>query len=286
MKIGFIGLGLMGGGMARHIAQTLKTIKVYDIVPEVRHKFADACLVADTMEEVFDYAEVLMLSLPGSPEVEPIIDRLLATDIAGKAIIDFSTSYPKSSKKIAERVAKAGGKFLDASLTGNPARAEIGTLHAVVGGSKADYESLQPALQLVTEKTFYAGGPGSGNLIKLATNYLAILYINLYAEIFPLVEKNGGDLQVLFDVVASSVSGCGMFQRIAPKIMTDNYEVSFLMKHAIKDLMYVKQLGIDDKVPVMMLDSGLSQYLIARSQGLQDKDVSEVARVLKDLILN
>jgi 3-hydroxyisobutyrate dehydrogenase-like beta-hydroxyacid dehydrogenase len=286
MKIGFIGLGLMGGGMARHIAQTVKTIMVYDIVPEARRKFADACLVAETMEEVFGYAEVLMLSLPGSPEVEPIIDRLLATDIAGKAIIDFSTSYPKSSKKIAERVAKAGGKFLDASLTGNPARAEIGTLHAVVGGSKDDYESLLPVLQLVTEKTFYAGGPGSGNLIKLATNYLAILYINLYAEIFPLVEKNGGDLQVLFDVVANSVSGCGMFQRIAPKIMTDNYEVSFLMKHAIKDLMYVKQLGIDDKVPVMMLDSGLSQYLIARSQGLQDKDVSEVARVLKDMILN
>jgi 3-hydroxyisobutyrate dehydrogenase len=206
--------------------------------------------------------------------------------VKGKIIIDVSTSYPPFSKSMAERVEKAGGLFVDASLTGNPARAEEGKAQAIVGCADGVYEKVLPILQLFTEKSFHAGGPGTGNLIKIATNYLTILYINLYAEIFPLIEKNGGDMQVFFDVVTNSVANCGMFQRIAPKIMNDNYEVSFLMKHAIKDLMYVKDLALEGKVPTMVLDAGLAEYLMGRAKGLENKDVSEVAVVMKELILS
>jgi len=287
MKIGVIGLGLMGGSIVQHIAKSVEDLLVFDISAETRKRFAEIAQTAESIEEVFAYAEVVILSLPGSPEVESTIDVLLASgDVSGKAVIDLSTSYPLSSQKIHAAIQEKGGIFLDASLTGNPARALEGKLHAIVGGNEEDYKKLLPVFELFTEKTFYAGGPGTGNLLKLGTNYLAILYINLYSEIFSLIEKNGGDLQVFYEVISNSVVGCGMLERIAPKIMHDDYEVTFQLRHAVKDLTYAKQLGIDGKVPTLMLDSGLSQFLTARAEGLSEKDVSEVARILKKWILN
>lgn len=285
MKIGVIGLGLMGGSIARHLAKSVSDLMVFDISSKVRNDFKAITQVAEKIEDVFTYADVVILSLPGSPEVEATMEQMMSGNVSGKTVIDLSTSYPLSSQKIQSEMEKNGGIFLDASLTGNPASALEGKLQAIVGGNFEDYKQMLPVFSLFTEKTVYAGGPGTGNLIKLGTNYLAILYINLYAEIFSLIEKNGGDLQVFYDVISNSVVGCGMLERIAPKIMNDDYEVSFLLRHAIKDLTYVKQLGIDGQVPTLMLDSGLSQFLTAKSEGLTEKDISEVARVVKKWIL-
>ncbi len=285
MNIGFIGLGLMGGSIVSHLAKKVSDLLVYDIMSETRNRFLETTRVAQEITGVIDFADVLILSLPGSPEVEATVDEILDRAVEGKTVIDLSTSYPSSSKRIAEALEERGAQFLDASLTGSPATAKEGRLQAIVGGRKDVYENLQPVFSLFTERTFYAGGSGTGNLLKLATNYLAILYINLYSEIFSIVEKNGGDLEVLFEVVSKGAAGCGMFERIAPKIMSDEYEISFLLKHAIKDLTYTKRLAIEGGIPSLMLDAGLSQFLVAKSEGLENRDVSEVARVLKNWIL-
>lgn len=287
MKIGVIGLGLMGGGIARHLGQKITNdLIVYDVMEAARIKFKDIANIAPNVGQVVEFSEIIILSLPGAPEVEKVMDDIFDTKTLGqKTVIDLSTSYPTTSKRLYERMQEMGGDFLDASLTGNPARALEGKLHAIVGGKKETYEKMLPVFSLFTERTFYAGGPGTGNLIKLGTNYLAILYINLYSEVFSLIEKNGGDLDVFYQVVSDSVAGCGMFERIAPKIMNENYELSFMLKHAIKDLQYMKQLGLDQRVPSLMLDAGLSQFFVARSKGLGEKDVSEVDRVVKEWIL-
>lgn len=280
-KIGFIGLGKMGGSIARRIIEKNFQLMVYDCIKETRDSFAPAAKVAETPEEILMFADVILLSLPGSPEVNELLEKFIKQGVKEKYIVDLSTSYPGSSADIYSRIKEAGGYFVDAPLTGNPKGALKGELNTIVGGDIEVYEALSPIFDAFTSKTFYAGKAGTGDLIKLATNYLACMYIPLYAEIIPLVEKMGGDYQVMYEVISNSVANCGMFQRIAPKIHEDNYEVSFLLKHGIKDLSYIRKIFDDNGFPSIVLDSGLSLFKMAKCQGLEDKDISEVARVTK-----
>ncbi len=280
-RIGFVGLGRMGGGMATNLSKSATNLTLYDLSPEKRSEFSGSYRVVDDVEALLGKVDILCLSMPGSPEVEEVVGCFLKTGVAGKTVIDLSTSLPFSTKALHDRMREAGGHFLDAPLSGSPQNATEGTLNVMVGGEEDVLERHRPLLETFAANIFYIGESGSGNIIKLATNFLAINYNVLYAEILPLVEKLGVDPQILFDIVSVSGANSKMFQLFAPKMIERKFPISFQLNLAAKDLGYLKQLYEKNELPSTMLDASLELFEEANSMGIMEGDTAELVRVVR-----
>jgi len=279
--IGFVGLGRMGSGIARNLAASGFSLVAFDIDSGKRKAIEPECKAEETLEAVFERADILFLSPPGSAEVEPVVRGFIAGGVRGKLVVDLSTSLPTSSRRLYREMKSAGGDFLDASLSGGPRNAAEGTLNVMVGGDEATFRSILPLLECFAKNTFHAGGPGAGNVIKLASNYLSIMYIGLYAEIIPFVKKLGVDPQKLFEVVSVSGANSGMFQSNARKMIDRSFDFSFQMALGIKDLGYLKELFEEQQKPSELLDAGLDVYGKAEQMNLMDRDISEVVKIVE-----
>ncbi|NWG12635.1 MAG: NAD(P)-dependent oxidoreductase [Acidobacteria bacterium] len=279
--IGIVGLGRMGSGIARNLLTKGFRLRVWDLDPTARSRFERA-VTASHLDDLLESSEGILLSLPGSPEVETVVGRGLELGVKGKTILDFSTSMPDSSRRLHDRVKTAGGDFLETPVTGNPTHAEAGTLRIIVSGDRRVYTRWLKVLEAVSERTIFVGEPGAATTIKLATNYLGILYVALYAEILTVVQKTGVDPAAFIEVVSASGPNCPLFQHVAPKIVCDRYEMAFGLRLAMKDLAYVKSLFEEQQMPSLLLDAGLNLYRIAAAKGLQG-DLSEVAIPLKEI---
>jgi 3-hydroxyisobutyrate dehydrogenase-like beta-hydroxyacid dehydrogenase len=280
MKVGFIGLGRMGGGCCSNIIKKGYDTTVYDISCGAMKKFEEHAKLASSIEEVFTSTDVTILSLPGYPEVEAAADRFLEAGVKGRGVIDISTSYPTSSRKIHDKFKAAGGHYLDAPLTGSPVMAAEGTLVVNVGGDEEDYELYKEVISAFSKISHYIGASGAGNIAKLLNNYLSIMYVGLYAEAFPLAEKMGYDVEKLFNIIADSSINCRNYQSTVPKMCIDKtFTPGFSLNFCLKDLTYLKMLFEEYKAPSFILDGGIDMFKTARIMGLGEKDSSEVAKV-------
>lgn len=282
-KIGIVGLGRMGSGICRNLIKQRYSVTAYDINRELLKPFASYANIAENGRGLLDGSDVIFLSLPGSVQVEETVREWIAHGVKGKIIIDLSTSYPLSSKQLHEEVRAAGGRFADASLMGTPAHAEQGTLMVTFGGDKETFEDTRGIMSCFASRGVqYMGGPGSGNIAKLANNYLAIMYVALYSEIFPLAEKLGFDTLQLFETIGHSGVNCAMYQSNGPKIVDQTYEPSFSLDLALKDITYVKKLFEEYSMPSFVLDGGLNLLRLGQLKGYGDHDLSEMARVVRE----
>ncbi|MBN2290814.1 MAG: NAD(P)-dependent oxidoreductase [Pirellulales bacterium] len=283
-KIGFIGLGRMGRGMARNLLKAKLSLMVYARSPRPLDEFDGLCPIASSLEQLFDYCDVLMLVLPASDQVEEVVDKFIAAGVKDKIVIDHTTSYPPSTIELAERMRTAGGTMLDAPMGGGPPQAESGEITLMVGGDKQAFDKLQPIFQAVAKSIFHVGPSGQGHTIKLAGNYLSIMYTALYAEILPFAQKMGADPDKVFEVISACGANSAIFQVMAPRILHDRYEVGFQMELAIKDLTYVKRLFTEQNAQSPLLETGLELFHAARREGYSQGDTSEVARINKRLL--
>lgn len=284
MKVGFIGLGMMGSGACMNIVEGGFETTVYDMSEKAMAPFKGKARLAQSAEEVFQCSDLTLMSLPSSVQVEAVTDSFLTMGVQGKTVLDISTSFPLSSRAIYEKFKKAGGEFGDASLTGTPAQSAAGELIVTFGGDEATFEKAAPVVQTFSKAFRYIGKSGAGNIAKLINNYLAIMYVNLYGEIFPLVEKLDIDVEKLFELIGESGVGCPMYKGAGKKIVSKKYEHGFALELALKDAGYVKQLFDSYGSPSFILDGGLSAMKIAKQRGLGKKDISEVAKVQRDLL--
>ncbi|RKX32857.1 MAG: hypothetical protein DRP71_11460 [Verrucomicrobia bacterium] len=280
-RIGFIGLGRMGSGMAANLSKAAPNLILFDLSPVKRDEFSKSFHVVDEVEALFKEVDILCLSMPGSPEVEDVVGAFLRTDVAGKTVIDLSTSLPFSTKALHAGMREAGGHYLDAPLSGGPRNATEGTLNVMVGGERDVCERHRPIFETFATNIFYIGESGSGNIIKLASNFLAIVYNALYAEIIPLVEKLGVDPKILFDIISVSGANSKMFQLFAPKMIDMKFPVSFQLNLAAKDLSYLKKLYENEELPSTMLDASLELFEEAKSMGIMEGDTAELVRVVR-----
>jgi len=282
-KIGFIGLGRMGSGISRNMIKAGYPVAVFDIDAGNLKAFADEGFAAPSKRQLMEESDVIFLSLPGSPQVEETVVECIRYGASGKTIVDLSTSYPLSSQKLYEQVGNAGGRFADASLTGTPVHAQEGSLIITFGGDRETFDACSPILACFASRgVHYMGGAGAGNIAKLANNYLAIMYVALYAEIFPLAEKMGFDTRQLFEVIGLSGVACPMYQRNASKIVDRTYDLSFSLDLALKDLGYTKKLFEELHVPSYVLDGGLALLRFGQLKGYGGNDLSEMSRIVRE----
>jgi 3-hydroxyisobutyrate dehydrogenase-like beta-hydroxyacid dehydrogenase len=280
--IGFIGLGAMGSGICSSLIAKGKSVTVYDINQNALEQFKDTATIADSPNEVLKNSDCIFLSLPSSKEVEPLVEGFLSEGVNDKTIVDLSTSYPFSTKRLYQLVKESGGTYVDAALAGSPDDCKTGKIMVLFGGDKMHFDRLKPTMECFCGKYKYVGESGSGHLAKLMMNFIGLSYITLYAQTFPLTEKMGLDNHVLRELISESGLGCGTFNFYAPKLLSKSYDLAFAMELAHKDLTYVRQLFEAYQAPAFSLDGTLNLMRTGLKEGRGKKDVSEICAVMHE----
>lgn len=280
--IGFIGLGRMGSAIAGRLAQHAGNICVFDAAKPAVEDFLTAhpgTATAGTVDETFARSSVIFLSLPGSPEVEAVIDAVSKNNLNGRTVVDLSTSRPASTRKLAAILAEQGAVFLDAPLTGGPKQALNGELTVIAAGDREAYDAVLPLLQLFGKRIFYAGGSGNGHTIKLINNCLSGIYACLYAELLPLVARTGLDPDQVFDIISASGGNSPVFQVYAPKMLKRDFKCQFTTALLEKDFSYLDDILEEHGLSGGLLKAARSLCERARARGLQNEDVSALIKL-------
>jgi 3-hydroxyisobutyrate dehydrogenase-like beta-hydroxyacid dehydrogenase len=285
--IGLIGVGLMGHGIAWNIANAGYGLTILDHpgnqpVADLRDMGVQ---VAPRIVDVVQAADIVVLCVTGSPQVEAILagdDGVITHLRPGMIVVDCSTALPESSSRMAAAVTAAGGQFLDAAMTRLPQNARAGTLNLLIGGDPALLERLRPLLDTFSENITHIGGVGSGHLMKLLHNYVSLGFMALLAEVAAHGQKAGVEMATLIDVLAQGGGGGTALQRISPFLLTgDPSSMPFFISNAAKDLGYYRQAAKASGVYRAIADAVGTTLDAAVSNGHGQEFVPQLAGLLK-----
>ncbi|HUJ73339.1 MAG TPA: NAD(P)-binding domain-containing protein, partial [bacterium] len=201
-RIGFIGLGKMGHGMAANLVKAFP-VTGWDVEPS-RFQGLGEVRRAASVAELARESTCVCLSLPGAHIVEDVCvgrDGIAERLSPGSLVVDLSTSLPSTSRRIAARLAEKGIQFADAPVSGGEAGARDGTLAIMVGAPAAVYDRAQPVLKAMGGSVVRVGDVGAGGVAKLVNNMVVAATFAVIAEGFALAERNGIDLQVLYESI-------------------------------------------------------------------------------------
>lgn len=250
-KIGMVGVGLMGHGIARNIAAKGWPLSYLE------HPGNQPCedLVAlgatsqSDSKALARESDVIILCVSGTPQVEAVLlgeGGILSAIRPGTVIIDCSTAIPSSTEAIFLATATAGGRFLDAPMTRTPLEAEQGRLNLLIGGERALFEEMLPLLQAFSENTFYAGKAGSGHKLKLLHNFVSLGFVTLLGEAAACAKQGGIPPDVFVDVLTKGGGYGAALDRVGPYVLEgDGSRMKFAVANAQKDLSYYVQMARD-----------------------------------------
>ena len=281
-RIGFIGIGLMGHGMAKNLLQ--KGHALAFLVHRNRSNLGD--LVAQgakelrTPSEIIAASDVVILCVTGTPQVEANVygaDGLLQACRKGQIVIDCSTAMPESTARIGADFERKGVRYVDAPLARTPQHAEEGKLNCMVGADAATFAQVRPVLEKFCENIVHAGGPGAGHKVKLVYNFLAMGSAALVCESLAACARAGLDLDMFYRLVSAGGANSSMFQMIVPKALHgDLTGLLFTLGNAKKDIGYYQQFAASASVPGPM-GAALMQTLVqANALGLADRYVASL----------
>lgn len=248
--IGVVGLGNMGGRIARRLCDAGFAVLGADAVPGR----AQACgaRAAASLSELAHEADTVLLSLPDSHVIEAVVegaDGLLAAARPGQVVVDLSTAAVSSTVRLAARFAERGAHFVDAGISGGAAAAEKGTLTLMVGGDRGVVDGLAAVFKPFAAKVVYMGASGSGHTTKLLNNFLNAVSLAATAEVMVAGKKAGLDLHLLLEVLNSSSGVNFATLNRFPKIVDGDYlEGGLTGRLMTKDLLLyidrVRELGV------------------------------------------
>jgi 4-hydroxybutyrate dehydrogenase / sulfolactaldehyde 3-reductase len=279
-RIGFIGLGNMGGPMAANLVRKGFRLTVLDKRPAQVEKLASlGAAPAAGVAEVVLASDIVVTMVPDTPDVEGIVlgpDGTLARGRAGLLHMDMSTIAPAASRRMAEALAAKGMRWVDAGVGRSPAHAERGESLFMVGADAADLARVTPLLEAMGDKIIHAGPPGSGIALKIVNNYIAMCLCQLNAEAFAMAAKLGIPAKTLFDVVTSSLASNDHLKLYWPtKALKGDIEPGFALDLAFKDLSIGVGAAADAGAPAHVGKAAREAMERARkAHGLGAKDVT------------
>lgn len=297
-RVGFIGLGLMGRGLARHTLAGGHTVTLL-----VRHARDHDCLApllaqgahaAATPAALAAQCDVVVLCVTGAPEVEAVVlgpDGLRqglqalqpahipgsppgaaerAADLPRLHVVDCSTSRPDTTQRCAQALAPHGAAFIDAAMTGTPRDADAGTLNLLLGGTAAQREALAPLMRLWARNLFVCGqAPGAGHAVKLLHQFVVLSNAAVLAEAYALARQAGVDTAVLGEVIASGGANSTAFQRLRPYAEEGrDDQFRFTLANALKDLRYHDHMAAQAGLRGAIGSAALCAYSQANDLGL------------------
>ena len=285
MKVGFIGVGNMGGPMCRNIIKRSNhQVTVFDLNPAALKTCTDlGGTAAKSVADATKGADVVMTSLPMPRDVEKVAmgdGGILANISKGQTFIDLSTNAPSMVKKIGEAFAAKGIAMLDAPVSGGTTGAEAATIAIMVGGDKKVFDDALPVLQSFSANVIHMGGLGSGTVAKLVNNMLSFCNMAALCEGMMLGTGYGLDPEKLLHVIASSSGNSNAIKNFTLRALPGKYSPpSFALDLAYKDLHLALELGDELGVPLQQGASTHNLQRMARGMGLGSKDSSSILRV-------
>jgi 3-hydroxyisobutyrate dehydrogenase-like beta-hydroxyacid dehydrogenase len=288
-RIGFIGVGYMGHGMAKNLLEKgfpLTIMGNRNRAP-VDALVAKGAVEAKTPAEVAKASDIIFLCVTDSSVVEKLIrgvDGIKAGAQKGLVIVDTSTANPVSTLELVAELAPLGITLCDSPLNGTPAQAETGELGAMIGADAATLARITPSVEAWATRIRHVGGVGAGHQMKLLNNFVAMGYGAIYAEALALSQKVGITPQVFDSVIRGSRMDCGFYQTFFKYVLEgDRNAHVFSLNNALKDMRYLESMADAAKLSNPVGNAVKNSYAIAVSQGRGEEYVPMVSDAIAEL---
>ncbi len=240
MKIGFVGLGIMGKPMVRNLLKAGHEVTVFDIIEEnIKDVEKDGAVRGTSVSEIAANVPLLITMLPNSPHVKAVVlgeDGVLVGAKSGLKYVDMSSIAPMASKEVEKACAEKGVRMLDAPVSGGEPKAIDGTLSIMCGGEKDLFYEVKPILDILGGSAVLCGDIGAGNTTKLANQIIVAGNIAVLAEAMTLAKQAGVNPQTVFEAIKGGLAGSTVMNAKAPMMIESNFNPGFKIDLHIKDL--------------------------------------------------
>jgi 2-hydroxymethylglutarate dehydrogenase len=286
-SVGFIGVGNMGNPMASNVLKAGFPMIVYDRNPQAMENLLQAgAQRAASAREVVEGAEIVLTSLPASPDVEAVYlepGGLVDSAKPGTMLIDLSSVLPSTPRKIEPRAQARGVHFLEAPVSGGVSGARAATLAIMVGGDPETLTRAQPVLRAIGPNIFHVGPVGAGNTVKAINNMMASVNALAMMEGVALGVKAGLDPMTIYEVVKASSGGSKALERIPNSLIPRQFEPGFKVQLMNKDLETFNTIAKELHVPVSFANVAQQYQQMAIAAGLAEQDTSVVMTIIERL---
>lgn len=285
-KIGFVGIGLMGRGMAQNL---LKKDYPLTVIWHRNRKPLEALLAqgadeASTVAELAKGCDIIFLCLPASAQIESVVagpGGLLTTAKPGTIIVDCSTADPSSTLALYAQCKDKKIGFADAPLGGTPTQADEGTLTALVGADEDIFEKIEPVCKAWATNVLRLGPVSSGHKMKLLNNFLSLSYGALYAEALAIARKSDLSIELFDSVIRGSRMDCGFYQTFMQYVLAgDKQAHKFTLANAHKDVTYLNAMADSAGVATQIGSAVKNIYTYALNQDSGEDFVPEIANLI------
>jgi 3-hydroxyisobutyrate dehydrogenase len=292
MKIGFIGIGVMGRPMTLNLLKANYQVTIFarhPEKPEVQEVINAGAKLAPSSRAVAMASDVVITMVPNSMQVEEVVagpQSILEGARKGLVIIDMSTIAPAVSRKMAEIASQHGIHFLDAPVSGGSMGAVNGTLTIMVGGEQEIFEQTRPVLEAMGKKEniFYVGPSGSGEVVKIVNNILCGAFAAAIAESFVLGVKAGADVATMAKIIGVSSGASWQLSNQFPiRAFNGSFQPGFMTDLLHKDLGLALDLAAENQTPTMMTALTRQMYEMARAEGYGREDYTSLLKVLEQM---
>ena len=288
-KIGFIGLGLMGHGMAKNIVEKgypLSVMAHRNRAP-VEDLIGRGATEVGSPKAMAEQVDIIHICVTGSPQVEAVMggdEGILAGAREGLIVIDASTADPTSTMVLAEKLAAVGGHFVDAPLSRTPKEAEAGTLDTMVGAAPELFEKVKPVISTWASNIVPLGKTGDGHKMKLLNNFIAMGYAALYAEALAVANRVGIAPQTFDAVIGSGRLSNGFYETFMKwTLQKDENAHKFAISNAHKDMRYLASMA-NEAGAINPLGAVVKNYFAgAEAIGQGEKYVPMLADYVREL---
>jgi 2-hydroxy-3-oxopropionate reductase len=287
-KVGFIGLGIMGGPMAKNLMEAGYELVLYNRTREKAEDLAgdgDA-EVAGSPKEVAESSDVIVTMLPDSPDVRDVVTGeagALEGIKEGALLVDMSTISPVVTEELAEKVRERGASMLDAPVSGGDVGAIEGTLSIMVGGSEEDFERAKPLFEVMGKTVTHVGPTGAGQVTKAANQVVVALTIEAVSEALVLGSKGGVAPEKILDVLSGGLAGNKVMEVKREKFLSHTFDPGFRSELHHKDLGIALAAGREYGVVLPVTAIVDQMLLVMKRKGWGGEDHSALLRVIEDL---
>lgn len=282
MKVGIIGLGIMGKPMVRNLLKAGHEVVVFDVMQEnVEEAAAAGAVPAQSSKAVAQQCKTIITMLPNSPHVKAAVmgeNGVLEGAQEGSILIDMSSIAPLASQEISRACAGKGVKMIDAPVSGGEPKAIDGTMSIMVGGEKEVFDQVYDLLMVMGGSAVHCGDIGAGNTTKLANQVIVALNIAAVSEAFMLSTKAGVDPMKVFDAIKGGLAGSTVMNAKVPMITAGNFNPGFKIDLHIKDLNNALETGHGVGAPLPMTALAMEMLQTLRADGCGQEDHSAIAK--------
>ena len=286
-NLGFLGLGIMGGPMAKHLIDAGHSVALWSHNAEKATRLAgQGGTACKTPAEVAAASDCIFLCVGDTAMSREVIlgkDGLIERVRPGTIIVDCSTVSPSESRRMGAELAKKGVEFLDAPCTGSKAGAENGQLTFMVGGKKEIFEKVKPYFEVMGKLLYYCGGPGMGLHAKLSQNMILGSLLQAFNESLVLSTKAGVDPELMLDILNNSAARSGFISAKAPMVFKRDFSTNFSVKWMEKDMRLMLESAAELDIPAPVTSVAQQMLRAAIANGYGEDDICGSIRVLEGL---